>query len=188
MADLSAYNNGKLIGSWLDISDYSNGYEVMEAIGSLLEDWSEQSGEVREEYAIHDFEGFPNELYSESMGEKEFDIIIGGISISEDKGVPMNVIVTIMKEYSLDADEVGDWFDEHYQGYFDNDEKFADNYIDNIGGVEELGKDTLATYFDYKSFGRDLAYDYSNYDGHYFSTYKKGGKVPKYNLTKYINK
>ena len=188
VADLSAYNNGKLIGSWLDISDYSNGYEVMEAIGSLLEDWSEQSGEVREEYAIHDFEGFPNELYSESMGEKEFDIIIGGISISEDKGVPMNVIVTIMKEYSLDADEVGDWFDEHYQGYFDNDEKFADNYIDNIGGVEELGKDTLATYFDYNSFGRDLAYDYSNYDGHYFSTYKKGGKVPKYNLTKYINK
>jgi len=188
VADLSAYNNGKLIGSWLDISDYSSGYEVMEAIGSLLEDWSEQSGEVREEYAIHDFEGFPNQLYSESMGEKEFDIIIGGISVSEDKGVPMDVILTIMKEYSLDADEVGDWFDEHYQGYFDNDEKFADNYIDNIGGVEELGKDTLATYFDYQSFSRDLAYDYSNYDGHYFSTYKKGGKVPKYNLTKYINK
>lgn len=164
-------------GSWL--SKLGQPYEnlpldIQMAIQTHLEEGRYEKGDMVE----------GDEMQRENWSMQD-DLIS---DISEDKGVPMDVIVSIMREYSLDADEVGDWFDEHYQGYFDNDEKFADNYIDSIGGVGELGKGTLETYFDYQSFSRDLAYDYSNYDGHYFSTYKKGGKVPKYNLTKYINK
>lgn len=41
----------------------------------------------------------------------------------------------------------------------DDDADLAYNYIDDMGGIEELGRDTLEQYFDFDAFGRDLAYD-----------------------------
>ena len=57
-----------------------------------------------------------------------------------------------------------------------------------MGGISELGDNTIETYFDYDSFGRDLAMDFSEYDGYYFRAYKKGGKIPKYDMKKYMKK
>lgn len=42
----------------------------------------------------------------------------------------------------------------------DDDAELAENYIDELGGIEELGRDTLERYFDYARYGRDLAYDF----------------------------
>jgi len=36
----------------------------------------------------------------------------------------------------------------------------AQDYIDSIGSISELGERTLRTYFDYEAFGNDLATDY----------------------------
>jgi hypothetical protein len=52
-------------------------------------------------------------------------------------------------------------------------------YVDTLGGLDQLGQDTLENYFDYADFGRDLAYDYVEYDGHYFNNYYKKGGVTK---------
>ena len=39
--------------------------------------------------------------------------------------------------------------------------ELAEYVVDNIyGDINELGDETLATYFDYDSYGRDLAYDF----------------------------
>jgi antirestriction protein len=38
-------------------------------------------------------------------------------------------------------------------------EKYAEDFIDNIGGVGELGEDTREMYFDYEKFGRDIRGD-----------------------------
>jgi len=186
VADLAAYNNGMLVGEWLDLSDYNDGSEVMDAINELLEKWSEESGEEREEYAIHDYENFDSGLYSEYMGEESFDKVVKSYKLSEEKGVPMSVISYIMREY--DPDDVEEWYDEHFEGEFDSDEDLAYNYVEMIGGVSELGKDTLERYFDYESFGRDLAYDYTEIDGFYFRNYKRGGEIKKYDLNKYVKK
>ena len=40
--------------------------------------------------------------------------------------------------------------------------EYAEQYIDSIGGVGELGKDTLESYFDYEMFGRDIRSDIVN--------------------------
>lgn len=43
---------------------------------------------------------------------------------------------------------------------FEGDVKaYAENYVDDMGGVAELGKKLVEQYFDYEAFGRDLAYD-----------------------------
>lgn len=186
VADLAAYNNGMLVGEWLDLSDYDDGSEVMDAIQDLLSQWSEESGEEREEYAIHDYENFDSGLYSEYMGEDDFDKVIKSYKLSEEKGVPMSVISHIIREY--DPDDVEEWYDEHFEGEFDSDTDLAYNYVDMVGGASELGKDTLERYFDYEAFGRDLAYDYTEIDGFYFRTYKRGGEIKKYDLNKYVKK
>jgi antirestriction protein len=186
VADLAAYNNGKLIGEWLDLSDYDSGEEVMDAISELLEKWSKESGEEREEFAIHDYENFDSSLYSEYMGEGDFDMVIKSYKVSKEKGIPMSVISNIMSQYS--PDDLSDWVDDRYEGEFNSDEDLAYHYVDMIGGLENVGQDTLERYFDYESFGRDLSYDYTEIDGHYFRTYKKGGSIKKYDLNKYMKK
>jgi antirestriction protein len=176
VADLEAYNNGKLKGQWVDLSDYDNGEEVMQKIGEIVGD---------NEYAIHDYENFSRDLYSESMGEDDFNKVIQVYKVSEDKGIPADVLGTIMREY--EPDDLEEWIDEHYEGEFSSDQELAENYVESIGGVAELGQDTLERYFDYESFGRDLAYDYHEYDGHYFRSYARGGTMGKtYDLKKYV--
>lgn len=49
----------------------------------------------------------------------------------------------------------------------DNETELAENYIDELGGVEGLDRDTLERYFDYESFGRDLAFDFNRTDNGY---------------------
>lgn len=44
--------------------------------------------------------------------------------------------------------------------YAGNEETLAYTYVDEAGGLSELGQDILEQYFDYEAFGRDLADDY----------------------------
>ena len=50
VADLNAYNAGRLIGGWLTVSDYSDEEELGRAI-------SDQLADPAHEHAIHDSEG-----------------------------------------------------------------------------------------------------------------------------------
>jgi antirestriction protein len=186
IADLAAYNEGKLVGEWIDLSDYNDGSEVMDEISNLLKKWSKKAGEEREEYAVHDYENFASNLYSEYMGEESFDKVIKAYKVSEEKGIPADVIGTIMREYN--PDDIEEWIDEHYEGQFDNDTDLAYHYVDIVGGEENLDTKTLKQYFDYERFGRDLAYDYNDYSGYYFRTYAKGGNIKKHDLTMYVFK
>ena len=128
VADLAAYNDGRLVGEWLDLSDYSSGSEVMDAIQELLDKWSEESGETREEYAIHDIDNFPSGIYHESMGENDFDEFYELYNVAEEVGVPYQVIADWVSE-GHDASS----FQDAYQGQYDNFEDFAYQLVEDIG-------------------------------------------------------
>lgn len=177
VADLEAYNNGQLVGEWVDLSEFDSGDEVMERISELLEKFGD-----KEEYAIHDYENFDSSLYSEYMGENEFDQIIQSYKVSEQFDIPAEVVQSIMTDYS--PDDILEWIEDRYEGEFDSDTDLAYNYVENVGGIENVSNPEY--YFDYEKFGRDLAMDYSEYNGHYFRSYAKGGKVPSYDLSKYV--
>ena len=62
--------------------------------------------------------------------------------------------------------------DGYDMGEYESDRQVAEDFIDNIGGVDQLGKETASRYFDYEAFGRDLLInDYFEENGYYFSRY-----------------
>lgn len=130
VSDLEAYNNGKLIGEWLDLSDFNDGSEVMDAINEMLEKWSKEQGETKEEYAIHDYENFPSNFYSESMGERDFDKVIEFYKASEETGIPQDVIQGWLEQTGNDdASSIQD----AYQGSAKSESDFAYDLVQDVG-------------------------------------------------------
>jgi len=95
VASLSDYNNGRLEGEWIDFDDYNDGEEIIDAIKDMLEELNEKykDGEVREEWAVHDYEGFPSSFYSEYMGEEDFQQIYDIKEYAEDRNIPIDVLM-----------------------------------------------------------------------------------------------
>ena len=56
IADLAAYNEGNLVGGWIDL-DGKDADDIQGEIAKLLETWSAGKEQPREEYAVHDWEG-----------------------------------------------------------------------------------------------------------------------------------
>lgn len=122
VADLAAYNEGKLIGEWLDLSDYSSGEEVMEAIQDLLKKWSEEQGVEREEYAIHDTENIPGDMINEYSGEDDFEKVVSVLTVANDRDIPFEVILKWMNDKGEDdANNAAD----AYNGSYKDEEDFA---------------------------------------------------------------
>ncbi len=183
VADLKSYNEGRLVGEWVDLTDYDSGEEVSDKIASLMKEYSKKYHNGEEtEHSIHDYENFDSSLYSEYMGEADYDVIINTHKISEEKGIPAEVLQSIANDFS--PDDLEEFVDERYIGEYDGDYELGENYVDNVGGIEGVSNSEF--YFDYEALGRDLSINnYNEYDGHYFQNYKQGGTVKEYDLSKY---
>jgi len=112
VASLSDYNNGRLEGKWFDFSDYSDASELMDAIQEMLDEITEKynDGEVREEWAVHDYEYIPSTLASEYMGESDFQQIYDVMEVADERGIPMEVLM----------ERVGDTGNDDYQSVADS--------------------------------------------------------------------
>jgi hypothetical protein len=93
VADLEAYNNGRLVGEWLDLDDYNDADELMDAIQDVLK----KSG--GEEYAIHDYENFPSILYSEYMSKNDFQALYDVMETAKQNDLPLEVVQDIVSQY-----------------------------------------------------------------------------------------
>lgn len=192
--ELIAHKEGLDDGEWIILTDYNDGDEIMDAINDLLVEWSEKYGEERDEYIVTAYENFSDEHYDKFMDETQFDEILeefnkGGNleEISEEKDIPVDVLEQIVADF--DPDDLREWIDDNYYGQFNDNEELAREWIANIGSIEDaVGKNRIEYYFDYSSFGDDLAQDFSEYDGYYFRNYKRGGVMPKHELNKYLKK
>jgi antirestriction protein len=150
VADLSAYNDGRLVGEWIDLKKFNSGDEVMKEISSLLKKWSNQSGEVREEFAIHDYEDIPESLASEYMNKADFDAMYKMLKVSEEYNLPVKVLAKAMSEMGeSDAEIVANQYigsGESYDDYIielvneDISAYFKEDYFDteNYGGSERI--------------------------------------------------
>lgn len=165
VADLAEYNNGRLVGKWLELSDYSSGAEVMEAIQEMLDEQTKKDkfGDVHEEYAIHDFEGFPRSFYSEYMGESDFDAIYEMMKVADSSNLPLEVLMEAVSDlgYEDDPERVAEAYYSSIPASMGNEWRdFAYEYIDSIGSITEaVSKPEY--YFDFENFGSDVRMDYS---------------------------
>ena len=158
ITNLGKYNEGELIGEWIDFPiDEDDLEEVLEKIGI--------DGENYEEYFFTDYDtdikaNLDISEYEDIDNLNEFGELLQNIdSYQEDLvnaivynyGHEFNYILELLQ--NIDDQELID---------VDNDEDLGYYIIDNIyGGVEQLDRNTLERYFDYEGYGADVANDYS---------------------------
>lgn len=106
-------------GKWIDLTDFSDGEEVMEHIYDWMKELNAEKGGNREEYEVHDYEGFGRKLYSEGMGESEFDDIIEGYELYEKSDFPTAIIEEYMNDKSIEEydDAIEDMNEKYYGSY-----------------------------------------------------------------------
>ena len=150
------YNNGSIAGKWLDLSDYADKEEFINACLELHND------EEDPELMFQDWEGIPSDLVSEcSVDESVWELMA---AYEEHGQSAVDAYVSIFGEW----DSLG--FDDRYQGEHNSPEDFAQELIDSTGMLSDV-PESIARYFDYSAFARDLMFDYSEEGGHYFSNY-----------------
>jgi len=125
IASLSDYNNGRLEGKWFNLSYFADASQLMDAINDMLNNLTEKykdvDGEVREEWAVHDYEGIPPTLASEYMGEEDFQKLFDIEEVAQDRDIPVEVLV----------ERAGDTGSDDYQ-------LLADSLVMVVDGSDEL--------------------------------------------------
>jgi len=146
------YNNGSLSGSWLVLDEYTSREEFYEDCHKLHKDESDP------EFMFQDWQDIPDNLIGESWISSEYWEFLEAEGDSEAKSA------FIAWYGSWDADA----FEESYQGEYGSELEFAYQLIEDTGYLQEV-PDTVAQYFNYEAFSRDLFMsDYHSFDGHVF--------------------
>ena len=145
------YNSGSLFGKWLDLSDYSDKDEFLEACADLHKD------EQDPEYMFQDYENIPETLFSESsLSEKFFEL----------RDATENMDETVQEAFFIwcedankdfnkeDADSLVSAFTNDYIGQYDSEEDYAEEYIREIQDLSDF----VLQYFNYAQYATDLFY------------------------------
>lgn len=125
LTDYASYNEGRQFefGHWVDLDNFTDASDLMEYIRDHFEECDEESpiGSPREEIMITDFEGFPESLYSESMGTEDFEKLYALAEWMESEGLESldnedENLLDIWNEYCSENnpdDQIFPYDDEH---------------------------------------------------------------------------
>ena len=167
VADLSAYNNGILSGSWIDLPSADITAEVQEVLNQGTNDRRAEGvydGYDSEEWAIHDYE------LPFNIGEYEDLDKLNDIATRFD-----SLDGSDIKKVSYLIDYQGASIDEALEQYENVDIyenmsylELACEFIDETWNVPEH----LQSYIDYERFARELEFEYAQIGNDlYFSQY-----------------
>lgn len=144
---------------------------VITPTGWMSLDEAEEYADKYEEYEpfINDTDNVPKEF-----GVNEYSDISETIDMLRKYEGFDDIQKEVFAAFIDDGYEVDKAFDivddnDYFYVKGDDDAELAENYIDVIGGVESLNRDTLERYFDYDGFGRDLAFEFIKTDNGYVS-------------------
>ncbi len=180
VACLRAYNNGQLHGSWFDM-DSADADDVHRHINEVLNsspaatrwvvadegtrdevgEWQDSKEEAEkllkeagdghwlindcEEWAIHDYEDI------DGFGENpDIDKLVEYCECAEELGEAWKYYVDMVgKDYATK-----EGFEEAYAGEYRSKEDWAEQFMDDTGGLEGM-PENLKCYFDYEKYARD---------------------------------
>ena len=156
--ELSNYVGGKLIGQWFELDNISHDEHIAE-ITEWLEELTNETGELCEEWIVGDVEDVPSHYVGEySIDEAFFELA----ELAENSHLDREVFEAAA-DYGIPLDKVED----AYYGCFESDQALAEDYVDQTALLAEV-PENLQSYFDFAAFGRDLAMDFCESNGHYF--------------------
>ena len=138
------YNEGNLGGMWVNISTFDS-YDDFKTFCLAI-----HADEEDPELMYQDFENMSRSLYHESMGEDEFNNILKYCELCDDYWV--SAVDDFLEWFEPeDLDEMHD----SYMGVFDSKEDFAREIVSDCYDINKM-MGSLADYFDYEAFARDL--------------------------------
>lgn len=129
VACLASYNNGILFGDWLDLDQYDDKEEVLEAIKEIL---SKSPTPGAEEYAIHDYAGLPS-----AFGEwPDWDKVLACVEGFKKCSSP--VMEEAWDIYCKDVVIDFDQFEDCYRGCYDTGAGYAQETMEDCYDLEGL--------------------------------------------------
>ena len=156
VASLTDYNAGILHGEWIDASDDPE--TMQDGIDSMLaaSPTTRRSGDIAEEWAIHDYEGFGQLQLGEWEPLSKIAALASGIT---EHGMAFTAWAT----HSGSDSEQLERFDDHYLGEWASIEQFAESMIDDYGIMDDIEKmvpEHIRPYLeiDIEALARDLQY------------------------------
>lgn len=166
VANLGKYNEGKLVGSWLDLPLYGENGDFEEDFAEFLKDKvGVENGTEYEEYAVHDYE-LPFKFGEFESVERLNELA----ELIEDNGIDSSDLL-LMGKY----DDSFDGFYELVEAFIDGDvilhhdtemEDIAYEYLRSTGFFDDVNE-IMERYFDYEAYGRDMRLEggFAEYDG-----------------------
>jgi antirestriction protein len=141
VANLAAYNAGRLRGAWIEPSS-----DREELAGQIL---AAIGGNPDNEWAFHDYDAFPD------MGEHPSlkDVAAMAELLEEHPYAIVRAAQGFVDRDDVDA--LREWLDEGY-GTYKSKIDYVEQLVDDMGGPSALGKQTIDSYFDYDAFGHDV--------------------------------
>ena len=141
------YNEGSIFGEWLDLSDYSDKEEFLQACAELHKD------ETDPEFMFQDYENIPECFISESsISEKLFDIINRIDEIDNIEAFETYLNWRGCDLENDDFDSLKSDFEDAYIGEYNSKEDYAYGFVEKCYDLPDFAKD----YFNYEKFARDL--------------------------------
>lgn len=151
------YNEGSIKGEWLDLEDYADYNEFMDACKEIHSDESDP------EFMFQDYEFIPEIFGGESWIAPEiFDYIHKNTEYDFDVKYALAESCSDRDEYFSKIEDIV-----VFAGC-NNMEDVVMEYVEQIGGIENaFSRETLERYFDFERFGRDCSFDGpSDYDAY----------------------
>ena len=141
IADLAAYNNGKLHGVWIDATQ-----DLDDIQGQIQKMLAASPEEFSEEYAIHDYEGFNGYGLSEYEGIERVQEIACFIEEHPD------IAGELLNYFGGDLEDSKKAIEENYCGCYQSLADYAQELTEGTAEIPE----NLAFYIDYERMGRDM--------------------------------
>lgn len=154
VASLSDYNAGVLHGRWIDATDDAEA--IQEQIGEMLRasPITARYGDIAEEWAIHDHEGFGELRLDENEALGTVAMIAAGIN---KHGLAFAAWVDHVGERNTESIEQ---FEDRYQGKWESVEAYAGHLLDELDAESVISDapEWLQPYLklDIAGFARDL--------------------------------
>lgn len=157
IGNLAAYNNGKLIGEWVNLTDDADdmGAEITRICGTV-------------EHYIADYSDLPRALTSKlgeyASGQDMADAVTVMRAMRD--ACPDAVEIGDMLDAMIDtigygksladlADEAEEWVSDNFLGLFDTLTAYGEDYCDESGILDSI-PEQFRSYFDCEAYARDL--------------------------------
>lgn len=141
VANLAAYNNGRLHGVWINATDDLD--DMQDQINVMLK--TTYDG-LSEEYAIHNYEGFGGYRLGEYAGLETVHNIACFI---EEHG---EIAGKLLNHFGGDLDDAQKAIEENYSGCYSSLAEYAQEIAEEMGDIPPR----LESYIDYERLGRDM--------------------------------